>query len=144
MTSDEERAEIGRLGERVAYLEGAIADLPAAGDTALDRVAGACDLIDTLTRERDEARAERDSAFGRGVRTVVDPIRAIVGGKGGDLVADVRRIVERLDGREHDVGDERGAQIATLRTYLARALRGCDPAERTAIEADMAREVSCG
>lgn len=70
--------------------------------------------VERLTRDRDEYRADVATA-----RAALGPHAT------GDLVADVRRLVARED---------------VLRTYLARALRGCDPRERRAIEADLASE----
>lgn len=40
----------------------------------------------------------------------------------------------------HERAERAKAKVETLRLYLARALRGCDPAERAAIEADLASE----
>ncbi len=122
-----------------------------------------------LSREHN-ARAEVERLMRRIAHdndgNTLDAIRAALGPHAtDDLAADVRRLVERTSIAEAnqqisaDVNaallSEIGAshideavvvlhrerqRAAVLRTYLARALRGCDPRERRAIEADLASE----
>ena len=167
---EQQRAEIERLrarGDRLsavalrrAEVLRAIRDvLPgepsAIGDTTLaDDVRAE---IERLTRERDEARdhlADIAQALGLDRKTAArSDVLARISATDRDLRA-TRATLEATDCvvdalsepddeeidrlvREHD---EARAEVARLRTYLDRAIRGCDPRERAAILADLAGE----
>lgn len=171
-----ERAE--RAEAEVERLRGVLADAHPMLGRAVEcerEHGGLRAQIETLTRERDEARAwlaAKTDAHDRDGRVLLAISKALGRHATGDTAADVRRLVatlsstraamrvmratsanlgpgelwNRMEQAEHECDAARRheaclmAERDRLRTYLARALRGCDPRERRAIEADMASE----